>query len=253
MSPARARLWRQTAAYSPLSRVERSLFAWEWLRRSTAYRRAWLTAARRGLSADADAARFGLVALEDPRRDARAARPIWRAAVDHHVVSAEVTNVAMLPADLFDIRDIQFDSRVSVDSDEIEHWRLGDERWSVRLDILTGTLLGGPSPLRYNITGLSSSLPRLDGVRQLVTLAAGHPRMAPLRAAQRARWITELRVADALRMGASHQEIARGLFPAALRDNAWRGQHEDFRTRVQRLVRTARRRLQDPLATEWFR
>lgn len=245
--------WQQGNAYAGLSLVERNLFAWEWLRRTVTYRRAWLVASQRGQSDDRDAERFGLVTLEDPRRDARRARPIWRADLDHHVIAARTTAVALPLSELFDIRHIQRESHVAIDTAEIEHWRLGDESWSVRLDVLEGTLLGGPSQLSYRLIGLRQALSRAVGVQRLVALATGHPTSVRTARSQRERWIAELRVADALRAGASQQDIGRALFRVALDGGDWRRENEAYRARVQRLVRAARRRLRNPVSVDWFR
>ena len=249
----RREAWRRIDAYAALIGVERNLFAWEWLRRTVAYRRAWVLAKRRGRSDDEDAARFGLVALEDPRHDAAHARPIWRADLDRLTVTARVIARDLPATELFDIRQIGRETHVAIDASDNEHWRLGDQRWSVRLDVLKGTLLGGPSQLSYRIIGLRQALYRTAGLQRLVALARGRSKSAPSDRGQRARWIAELRVADAIRAGASQQDIGRMLFRAALDGGDWRRENEAYRARVQRLVRAARRRLRDPVSADWFR
>lgn len=249
----RTQVWQQGQAYDGLSCVERNLFAWEWLRRTLAYRRAWLLAQRCSVPDDQEAARFGLVTLEDPRHDARHARPIWRADRDRHVVSARITTTELPAAEQLDIRGIKREARVAIDASDNEHWRLGDAMWSVRLDVFEGTLLGGPSQLSYRMSGLRQALPRIVGLQRLVAMATGQPTSMRTAPDQRVRWIAELRVADAIRAGASHQEIGRMLFRVALDGSDWRRQNEAYRARVQRLVRAARRRLRDPVSGDWFR
>lgn len=253
VAKVRTHVWEYGQAYAGLNRVERNLFAWEWLRRTVAYRRAWLLAQGQRTVSGQAAARFGLVALEDPRRDARRARPIWCADCDRRVVSAQIVGGLLPLSERFDIRGIMREAHVAVDADDNEHWRIGDATFSVRLDVFDGTLLGGPSQLSYRLSGLREALPRTVGLQRLVALATGRPALVRAAASQRARWIAELRVADAIRAGASHQEIGRRLFHIALDRGDWRRGNEAYRTRVQRLVRAARRRLRDPLSTDWFR
>lgn len=67
-----------------------------------------------------------------------------------------------------------------------------------------------------------------------------------------AHWILELRVGDAILEGATQQEMARELFGGAIAPRKWRLDSASYRLRIQRLVRTARRRLADPLGGPWF-
>ena len=54
------------------------------------------------------------------------------------------------------------------------------------------------------------------------------------------RWLTVLRVLDALRAGASQREIAGALFGDDRVVDDWRGGSDTFRSQVRRLVRDAR-------------
>src|SRR3546814_6832893 len=73
--------WHSPAPYAPLARCDRHGFAWEWLRRTHAYR----TACARQLTAAEErriAAQFGLHRLESPNLAWPQARPLWRRDVD---------------------------------------------------------------------------------------------------------------------------------------------------------------------------
>src|SRR3546814_14155126 len=79
--------WHSPAPYAPLARCDRHGFAWEWLRRTHAYR----TACARQLTAAEErriAAQFGLHRLESPNLAWPHARPLWRRAVDPAVLEA---------------------------------------------------------------------------------------------------------------------------------------------------------------------
>jgi len=74
---APAGAWHAGAAYLYVLCLDPVALAWEYLRRNPDYGRDW-SAARQ--SAQGPEMAWGLVALEDPRRDARDAQPIWQPA-----------------------------------------------------------------------------------------------------------------------------------------------------------------------------
>ncbi|MBN9478576.1 MAG: hypothetical protein ABS43_31555 [Bordetella sp. SCN 67-23] len=71
--------WQATAAYLYLLRLDAASLAWEYLRRSPAYRACWRQYGHaQGRRAPPGAAQpWGLVQLEDPQLDARRAHPVW--------------------------------------------------------------------------------------------------------------------------------------------------------------------------------
>ena len=64
--------WRASAAYLYILTLDSILLAWEYLRRNPQYVVDWQSVGQR-----ADAARWGLTALENPSLDARTAQPMW--------------------------------------------------------------------------------------------------------------------------------------------------------------------------------
>lgn len=252
-SPGHPPDWRDPECYDHLRAADPRMFAWEWLRRCRVYRRAWLRYCEEGDAIAALAARpFGLAKLEDPAIDARFARPIWRSEHDPHVVAADAEEGQAASADLIDILPVAPIAHVAIGSEGSEHWLLSDGRWLIRLDIVGGTLLGGPALLRFRLDGLTLLPARLKTLGNLVRLLAAPAsglRVPVTRRTQR--WIFELRTADALEKGASHREIAQGLF-GDLAVEEWRLNSEAYRLRVQRLVRIVRFRLNSPLARDWF-
>lgn len=230
------------------------MFAWEWLRRCPAYRRAWLRCRDDGDGwlAARFARRFALIELEDPAKDARTARPLWRSAQDPHVVSADAVCTRAASSELFDILLFAPLAHLVIDGDGSEHWLVSDGHWLLRLDVVGGTLLGGPVLLRFRLQGLASLPPRLRTLGDLVRLVAAPSSGVRVRKARRTqRWISELRTADALEQGASQRQIAQELFGEVAR-NDWRRDSDAYRLRVQRLVRIARCRLNSPLSRDWF-
>src|SRR5665213_1249175 len=67
--------WQAAAAYLYVLRLDPVCLAWEYLRRNPDYVQDW-AAARHG--ADGPATPWGLVAFENPVRDARDAQPMWQ-------------------------------------------------------------------------------------------------------------------------------------------------------------------------------
>jgi hypothetical protein len=144
--------------------------------------------------------------------------------------------------DLFDLERIAACSTLLRGGDGREHLLISDGLRSIRIDVLSGSLAGGPSELRYRLTGLASAGPPLLTLRRLLAFwRAGdfgrslHPREARAR-----RWLLTLRARDALAAGADQREIAAVLLSPEARQSRWRTQSSSVRSRVQRLVRSAR-------------
>ena len=156
--------------------------------------------------------------------------------------------------DALDIREFANLVTVEVDENGVEHWLLSDGRWIVRLDIHEGTLLGGPVLLEHRLTGFHSADAKMDTLRQLAALAQrGAIPVSLLPRERRApRWVLELRTADAILAGATQQDMARAFYGSAVGED-WRSENDSYRLRVRRLVRTARKNLENPFAGPWLR
>src|SRR3546814_14744007 len=91
-------------------------------------------------------------------------------------------------------------------------------------------------------------------LQQLVALATDGelPTSLKPRETRAPRWILELRTADAIATGATQHEIAQAFFGSAVASERWRKESSPYRSRVQRLVKAAQRRLADPLCGPWF-
>ena len=224
--------WHDRAFYARLLAGDRRCFAWEWLRRTPAYGAAW--------SAGDSAERFGLWRLEDPTRDALAARPMWTASVDRSVLRA--------------------DGCAAEGGDRLEFARLrscatlipvGKARWcillsdglrSVRVDLFASAPLSMPMTLTWHIPGVYDVRARLTALAQFAALArlgrfsrSLHP---PERRSRR--WIAMLRAHDALASGATNREIVAELFGVATAGPHWRLAAASWRLRAQRLASGAR-------------
>jgi len=243
--------WRSPHAYSDLLLCDRRVFAWEWLRRSPAYRDLWRDPGR---TAHVVPRRIGLLAWVDPSLPASDARPIWSIDTDPHVLRGRPADAAGAADDLVDIRSLSTLVSVEVDAAHVEHWLLSNGHWAVRLDLHDGTLLGGPTLVEHRMTGLASTRPKIEALRQFIHLVQKGRLPASLLPRERraAQWILELRAGDALLEGAPQQAMARALFRRAIAPDRWRIESASYRLRVQRLVRVARRYLAAPLSGPWF-
>lgn len=183
--------------------------------------------------------RWGLHAFEPPHQTAPGARPVWSADITPHVLA-----VHAMPAhgeDAFDLECAHAACTLVTGADAREHLLLSDGLRAIRIDVHAGTL-EGPVRLEYVIAGFASAEgPLLTLCRLLAFWRTGrfsgalHPSEARAR-----RLILLLRAYDALASGATQREIAAGLLGREAGEDRWRIMAPALRSRVQRLVRSAR-------------
>ncbi len=235
--------WRDAEAYAWLAPAERGAFAWEWLRRTEPYRAVWQ---------DADAVMaIGLLRGEPPWRDARHALPLWSRQVDPGILRGLV----LRPGYLTGVQEhhIPFDFRRcgaglrTLPGEAVEHVRIGDGQRSARFDLIGGSVDDGPLAIAWLLAGLHPDEAGIAHLRRLASLCVGYSSTPPAANPLAQRWILALRVHDALATGASHQDIARGLYGSLVAPARWRIEASSYRTRVQRLAAAARRYLALPV------
>lgn len=233
--------WRDSAAYAPLLEADRSLIAWEWLRRDRAYREAAkrASAADALIPASAAAEAFGLIAFEPPHLAVPHARPVWCAHAHPYVLSTEL--VPQGPAgDRFDVARLRGLVRILA-GERADHLLLSDGLRAIRLDAPSGAFERAVC-LRYRLDGLSSAEPPLLTLRRFLALCrTGHfARSLHRRECRARRWVMALRAWDGLAAGADQRRIASELFSRTAADPHWRTRESSVRSQVQRLVRSAR-------------
>lgn len=235
--------WRDAAAYAPLLAADRSIFAWEWLRRDPGYRAA-AERAFEGIGQRDDKSatpeRWGLHAFEPPDLPAPLARPVWSADLNSHVLEVEAGR-ATEASDSIDFARFGGCARL-VTSDAGEHLLISDGLRAIRLDVLAGTLAGGPVRLRYRLSGRASAERPLLTLRRFLALwrtgqfaSSLHPHEARAK-----RWLLMLRAHDALATESDQREIAAELLSREAGELRWRSRCPSVRSQVQRLVRGAR-------------
>ena len=237
--------WRDAAAYAPLLSADRSVFAWEWLRRDPAYRAAaeWAFG-RASVSASGelpDAGRWGLHSFEAPGCGAPAARPIWRAEIHPYVLEAD-TAPATDACDSFELARLRRITTLVAAPGGREHLLISDGLRTIRMDVLSGSLRNGAVRLRYRLSGFEAAERPLLTLRRLLALWRTGRFACRLHSveARAGRFVLMLRAHDALASGASQREIAAELLCAEAGEVRWRVSAPTLRSRVQRLVRNAR-------------
>jgi hypothetical protein len=237
--------WLSADAYASLRRCDRHGFAWEWLRRSLAYRAAYNPADDDAGIANA-CRPFGLHCFEAPDIAWPAARPIWRRDVDDTVLLAVAGRTTVAgPIDLCALA-----APMSCHADVSgEHWLFADRGRHVRIDILGGSLGQGPTGLEFRLAGFPNCHGQIAAVERLAALAqrGRWPARNPPPERRAGRWALILRIHDAIATGASHREIAEQVLGLADTPR-WRIDAPSWRRRVQRLSESARQlAARDPL------
>lgn len=237
--------WSDAAAYAPLLQADRSVFAWEWLRRDPRYR----AAAERALGKPSgvrrpdprEPDRWGLHAFESPELGAPAARPVWRAEVHPYVLDADA-GPADEDCDSFELARLRAASTILMGSSGEEHLLISDGLHALRLDVLSGSVKEGPVRLCYRLTGFATAERPLLTLRRFLALwrtgrfsKALHPAEA-----RAGRFVLMLRAWDAIASGATQREIAAELLSAEAGETRWRVSAPTVRSGAQRLVRSAR-------------
>jgi len=235
--------WQDAQAYAPLLEADRSIFAWEWLRRDPLYRAAAWTAVEGPRAEDETPRpeRWGLHEFERPDRAAPDARPVWCVDIHPYVLGA-VAAGAKGPDDAFDLERFGLTTRIATGAVGREHLLISDGLRAIRIDVLAGTLSEGPVELRYLLAGLVSAERPVLTLRRLLALRrTGNFSRALHRPETRARrWLITLRTAAALAAGADQRGIAEVLLSRTAGEPRWRANASSVRSQVQRLVAGAR-------------
>lgn len=237
--------WRDPAAYRPLLDADRSLIAWEWLRRDPAYRAAAERSFERAGSRERGdpnhrPERWGLHAFELPALAAPHARPVWTAAVHPYVLGVDAC--APLGGGDFDLRELGTMATLVTGLGRREHLLISDGLRAIRIDVHRGSLGQGPVQLHCRFEGLARAEAALLALRRLVALSRTGRFSAGLHpaAARAGRLVLLLRAHDALMRGATQREIAAALLGGGAGEARWRVTAPTLRSQVQRLAKGAR-------------
>jgi hypothetical protein len=130
---------------------------------------------------------------------------------------------------------------VAIDRRGHEHVVVKTPSGTVRLDVVSGTVLAGRVTLRVHLDCTHMIPPRLSGLDRLLRLIRiRDPGRRPPRADTRlVRLVEALRVADALADGASLTQISRSLRGAQSVSGDWPGDGESIKSSTRRKVALA--------------
>lgn len=238
--------WRDAREYQFLYRAERSVFAWEWLRRMPDYRAAGFENSAKHshsphyISEQPQAGRWGLHAFESPCLPGGTARPIWRS--DWHPFVLRVwAESCEDDQDAFDFHRVGRMARVAA-GEGVERLLLSDGYRSIRLDVRGASLLSGPVRLSYELTGIQVAKPALVVLRRFLAFSSESTFSRSLHPSDRKarRQILLLRTYDGLRAGADQRKLAAELLSRGALEKSWRIKSASLRSQVQRLVQGAR-------------
>jgi hypothetical protein len=233
--------WRDPQAYACLLDADRSLFAWEWLRRDPAYRAAARSARKSGCPAGKQAAEpFGLVRFEDADASVPRARPLWRSEINPQVLVADFGGNCRAE-DVLELDRFRHLAHL-VSEKDMDHLLLTDGLRAIRLDAPLGAFESKEMPLRFHVGGVHLSEFSVLALRRLLALArCGRFARTLHRPEPRApRWILQLRAHDALAAGADLRQVAEELLGRSTADTRWRTRDPSLRSQAQRMVRSAR-------------
>jgi len=131
---------------------------------------------------------------------------------------------------------------IATDADGHEHAVLSDGWHRIRIDVEEGSIARAEAVLlHYRLLGVASAEPKILPLRRFLELCrrGRFARSLFPRDPRVERWLTALRVHDALAAGASQREIGAALFGEERILLDWRGRTDSLRSRVRRLVRDA--------------
>lgn len=246
MSAAQPDAWPAAASYRYLDDAGPADLAWEWLRRDPDYRkladRSALPGHDTAILDPAPAqctALWGCLNMPDAERRCTDAPLLWSAEVDRSVLRVLALSAAGRLGTPFDLAACGTKVFV-VDGGECQHLLLRGRAGSIRLDVLSGSLLDGPVSLVLCLAGMEADGPAMVTLRRFLHLRrTGRIPAVSTRACQRLRrQVLALRVHDALAAGASIRDVGIMLFGFERVREEWAD--EALKSHCRRLITLAR-------------
>ncbi len=166
----------------------------------------------------------------------------WRPEHDASVLALRAQPANRRDRDTLDLAALPCPLTVLKEADDHEYVIIGTRPFRIRLAVTGASVLAGPVRFQYELAGLRSVETTARTLLRLLALARLHRMPRALFHSERraARWAMQLRVLDALAMGASQRDIAISIFGERRVREEWLGRSDSMRLYVQRLVRSAR-------------
>lgn len=245
------RIWPDASDYDHLASTNAFGLAWEWLRRDPAYcqmdpGRRWSTP--EGVTVieaapPAVVARWGCLHIGDPHLRSSDCSMLWGAKADPSVLRVDAVPFrASDEATSFDLRRWSSLATVVKPASGNENLLLHDGVNSIRLDIMSGSLLDGPVALRFDIHREDSVDPMIDTLRRFLHFqrTGAIPPQRQSRERHHQRVALALRVHDALVQGASIRDVGIMLFGISRVEAEWEASGESLKSACRRLIVLAR-------------
>ena len=188
--------------------------------------------------------RGGRTFAENPLRDAPSARIVWHASLDPGILTVDAEPADPDHPDSLSVERLAPWLTLVAGRDGTEHVVLSNGLRRIRLDVLSGSLDGQAAVLlNFRISGMMGARQKVAPLRQLVSVHRhrrfgnsvfpAEPRMK--------RWLTVLRVHDAIASGASHQDIGLAFYGRERVATGWDTGSDSLRSRIRRFASEASR------------
>lgn len=237
--------WPSVVSPCRLSAAGPADLAWEWLRRDPVYRQ--LSPCRQtpghqvivAAASDASIARWGCLNLPDAALPWSDTSILWSADCDPSVLKVMALPLSGSRSPPFDLARCGASARV-VRRTGIEHVLLRDGAETLRIDVVSGSLLNGPVSLVHDFEDGSGLEPMVAALRRFYHLwRNGQLPARPVPAGHRMeRQALALHVHDALAEGASIRDIGISIFGFERVRNEWVG--GSLKSQCRRLIALAR-------------
>lgn len=246
MSAAQPEAWPAATSYRYLDAARPADLAWEWLRRDPDYR----SLAPESVAPEAGVTiltpapascthRWGCLNMPSAARRSTDASLLWSAEFDRSVLRVLALPVSGRLGTPFDLATCGSEAFV-VDGGDCEHIMLRGRAGSVRLDVLSGSLLDGPASLSLSLAVMEENGPALAALQRFLHLqrTGRLPAQSPLASQRLRRQVLALRVHDALAAGASIRDVGIMLFGFDRVRDEWAD--EALKSQCRRLISLAR-------------
>jgi len=246
--------WRDPRSYDHIGGLMRQSLAWEFLRRNPDYRDAWsrqdpgpagelaVEGALRVLQLPElpqHVAKWGLLYLEDPNKDAAEADLVWHPAVCPSVLPANVVPPsADRSSDCVHLASLPTSATLFLGGDDEQHLLIGRPGHAVQLLCPERPRISSDAIIRPEIHGCQALEPKFAALKSLAELRRrAHPTMR-VRLPRYVRMLPQILGAlDGSLAGASQRDIAARIFGPSTVEQEWRTDSDYLRARVRRLIR----------------
>lgn len=245
--------WRDPRSYDHIGALTRQSLAWEFLRRNPNYRDAWSRhdpGPAKKLEVEGPLrvlqlpelpphlAKWGLLYLEDPEKDATQADVVWHPRVCPSVLPANVVpSSADCSGDGVHLANLPTSATLFVDGKDEQHLLIGESGRAVQLFCPERPRISVDAVVRPEIHGCQALEPKFAALKSLAELRRCARPMKRLRLPGYVRMLPQILGAlDGYLACASQRDIAARIFGPSTVEQEWRTDSDYLRARVRRLI-----------------